>query len=249
MYNFQMTKYYNNDSIIHDINPVYKIIYILIFTFLVLFSSNILMLLILLFFIICLIYVSNVPYSLYFNNLKFALPIVLFIFIINLIFQVSLNNTIISILKLILFILYSSLILYTTKPNDLTYGLEVFFSPLRVFNIKVSSLALTISLAIRFIPTIFTEASKVLKAQISRGLNFDGSFSERCNKLVSIILPIFSLSLKKSDEISYILDMRLYRVEEKRTKYRKSRGNVVSQNVLFLHILLFILILILEVIL
>lgn len=249
MYNLQMTKYYNVESIIHDINPVYKIIYILLFTFLVLFSSNVLSLVVLLLFIVSLIYVSSVPYNLYFNNLKLLFPIVLFIFIINLIFLVSINNTVVSILKLILFVLYSSLILYTTKPNDLTYGLEVFFSPLKLFGVKVSSLALTISLAMRFIPTIFNEASIVLKSQISRGLNFEGTLIDKCNKLISIVLPIFTLSLKRSDEISHVLDMRLYKIDGKRTRYKKKTYNIVDENILVFHILLVIIVLILEVIL
>ena len=222
MYNLKLTKYYNVSSLIHNINPLCKIICILIFTFLSLFSKNILYLIILLLFLVLIMFMSNVPLDLYINNLKFLLSMIIFIFIINLIFS-NIYSTILSILKLILLILYSQVLLYTTKPNDLTYGLEKFLSPLKLFNISVSSLALTISLSLRFIPTIFIEADKILKAQISRGLNFNGNLSEKCDKIISVIFPIFNVSLKKSLDISYVLDMRLYRVDAKRSKYKNHK--------------------------
>ena len=240
MYNLKLTKYYNISSLIHNINPLCKIICIIIFTFLSLFSKNILYLIILLLFLVLIMFMSNVPLDLYINNLKFLLPMVVFIFIINLIFS-NIYSTILSILKLILLILYSQVLLYTTKPNDLTYGLEKFLSPLKLFNISVSSLALTISLSLRFIPTIFTEADKILKAQISRGLNFNGNLSEKCDKIISVIFPIFNVSLKKSLDISYVLDMRLYRVDEKRSKYKSYDITSIDNIALAIHIFLILL--------
>lgn len=240
MYNLKLTKYYNIPSLIHNINPLCKIICILIFTFLSLFSKNIMFLIILLLFLVLIMFMSNVPLDLYINNFKFLLPMVVFIFIINLIFS-NIYSTILSILKLILLILYSQVLLYTTKPNDLTYGLEKFLSPLKLFNISVSSLALTISLSLRFIPTIFTEADKILKAQISRGLNFNGNLSEKCDKIISVIFPIFNVSLKKSLDISYVLDMRLYRVDEKRSKYKSYDVTFIDNIALAIHIFLILL--------
>lgn len=240
MYNLKLTKYYNASSLIHNINPLCKIICIIIFTFLSLLSKNILYLIILLLFLVLIMFMSNVPLDLYINNLKFLLPMIVFIFLINLIFS-NIYSTILSILKLILLILYSQVLLYTTKPNDLTYGLEEFLSPLKLFNISVSSLTLTISLSLRFIPTIFTEADKILKAQISRGLNFNGNLSEKCDKIISVIFPIFNVSLKKSLDISYVLDMRLYRVDEKRSKYKSYDITFIDNIALAIHIFLILL--------
>ena len=243
MYNLKLTKYYNVSSLIHNINPLCKIICILIFTFLSLFSKNILYLIILLLFLVLIMFMSNVPLDLYINNLKFLLSMIIFIFIINLIFS-NIYSTILSIVKLILLVLYSQILLYTTKPNDLTYGLEEFLSPLKLLNISVSSLALTISLALRFIPTIFLEAEKILKAQTSRGLNFNGNLSEKCDKIISVIFPIFNVSLKKSLDISYVLDMRLYRVDAKRSKYKSCDITFIDNIVLVIHIFLILLYLI-----
>lgn len=244
MYN--LTKYYNTKSIIHDINPLFKIICVLIFTLLVLLSSNIIYLSILFVYLFIVIYISNVPIRLYLKNLKYMLPMIIFIFIINLILS-NLNSTIILVLKLILFVLYSQIILYTTKSNDITYGLEELLSPLKKFKINSSVIALTISLALKFIPNIFKESEKVLKSQVSRGLNFSGNLSEKCDKLVSVIIPIFTLSLKRSVDISYVLDMRLYRVGQNKTKYKLRRITSKDEISLILHIILILIFLIFEV--
>ena len=170
----------------------------------------------------------------------------IFIFIINLIFS-NIYMTIISIIKLVLFILYSQVLLYTTKPNDITYGLEYLLSPLKIFNINTSSIALTISLALRFIPTIFIESDKVIKSQISRGLNLSGNISEKCDKIISVIFPIFDLSLKRGEDISNVLEMRLYKVDGKRTKYKNNSITTIDALSLLIHVVLILIFIVLGV--
>lgn len=248
MYNLHLTRYYNANSPIHNIDSFYKVICILIFTVLVLLTNELIFLSLLCIGVLILIVLSEVPIKLYINNLKFCIPIIIFIIIINLIFSTSFLNTIVSIMKLILFILYSAVMMYTTKPNDLTFGIEKLLYPLRVFNISVSVLSLTISLAIRFIPIIFEQASKVLKSQCSRGLDFSGSIKEKCIKLVSVLVPIFSLSFKRADQISDVLEMRLYKVEAKRTKYKSNTNYYYDSGIVFSHVMLFIIYIVVEVI-
>lgn len=239
MYNFKLNKYYNIKSIIHNINPLIKLICLLIFTFLSLTTHNIKLLVILLIFLLINIYLTKVPTKLYLNNLKFMLPMIIFIFIINFIFT-NIYSTTESIIKLILFLLYSQILLYTTKPNDITYALEELFAPLKIFKINPNSIALTISLAIRFIPTIFAESNKVIKSQISRGLDFSGNIIQKCDKIISIIFPIFDLSLKRSEEISNTLDIRFYDINKKRTRYKYDQINKKDIIYLLIHILLLV---------
>jgi len=245
MYN--LTKYYNGNSVIHNINPLCKLICILIFTFLVLISNNILFLSILTILVLIYMVLSEVPMKLYINNFKYIIPFIIFILIVNLLTS-TIYSSIISIMKLILFILYSSVNIYTTKSNDLTYGLEKLLSPLKIFGINTSSLSLTISLAIRFIPTIFKHGYKVYKSQMSRGLKFDGNLKEKVDRLMSLIIPVFNISLKKSDDISNVLDMRLYDSNKKRTKYKLIDFKIIDQNILLIHIFVLILFLVVEVI-
>lgn len=247
MYNFQLIKYYNTKSDLHKMNPFYKIICLLTFTILVLITNNIVNLLFMFLFTLLLITMSKVSIKYYFKNILFLTPFILFIIIINLIFKVPFTSSLISILKLILFILYSSIIMYTTKPNELTYGLERLFNPLKNLNVPVKSLALSISLSIRFIPVIFEQTDKVIKSQLSRGLDFKGNIKTKTNKLISIILPIFNLSLKRADSISNTLDMRLYIPEQERTMYKIYNNYITDNSIILLHIFLIIIYAVLEV--
>ena len=245
MYNFHLTRYYNVKSIIHNLNPLIKIICLLLFTTMVLISKSILVLSILLLFMIILIGMSNVPLNIYIKSYKYVLPFILFIFIINLIFS-SLEITIISILKLILFMSYSTLILYTTKINDINYGLEKFLTPLKLFKVDTHSISLTISLAIHFIPTLFNEGERIYKSAISRGLNFKGNLNEKIDKLMSLVIPIFNMSLEKSERIADVLNIRL---SNKRTKYKLYNYSSIDENILIIHIFMLLLLFVKEVLL
>lgn len=246
MYNFQLIKYYNTKSDLHKMNPFYKLICLLAFTILIIFASNIFSLLFLFLFSLVIIDMSKIPLKYYAKNILFLVPFILFIFIINIIFNITFISSLISILKLILFVIYSSVIMYTTKPNELTYGLEKLFSPLKSINIPVKSLALTISLSIRFIPVIFEQTDKVIKSQLSRGLDFKGNLKSKIDKLISVILPIFNLSLKRADSISNTLDMRLYIPEKERTMYKNYNNYVIDNSIILMHIFLVIIYAVLE---
>lgn len=248
MYNLEITRYYNTKSDIHKMNPLYKTICILLTTIMILLVHEIELTLIMLVFEICMIILSNVPLKIYLKGIKYSIPIILFIFIINLIFNIPITNSIISSLKLVLFILNSGVLIYTTKCNDLLYGLEMLFSPLKIFKIPVGELSLSIALAIRFIPIIFEQANKVLKSQISRGLSFDGNIKQKCNKLISILFPIFMLSFKRSDAIAEALDLRLYNPNIKRIRYQNYKITPVDDTILFIHVALLIIYIISEVI-
>lgn len=248
MYNLEITKYYNSKSDIHNMNPLYKVICILITTVMILLIKELELLLIMLMFEGCMMILSNVPLRLYFKSIKYVISIIIFIFVINLIFNISTINSINSSLKLILFILNSGVLIYTTKSSDLLYGLEMLFSPLKIFNVPVNSLSLSISLAIRFIPIIFEQANKVLKSQISRGLNSNGTIREKCDKLISILFPIFMLSFKRSDSIADALDLRLYNPNINRTKYKRYKITSVDDGILLMHIALIIIYIISEVV-
>ena len=245
MYNFHLTRYYNVKSNIHNLNPLIKIICILLFTTMVLITNNLLILLLLLLLMIILIGMSNVPINIYLKSYKYLLPFILFIFIINLIFS-DINATIISIIKLVLFVSYSSLILYTTKINDLNYGLTKFLSPLKIFNLDVRNISLTITLAIHFIPILFTEGEIVYKSALARGLNFNGNLNEKVDKIMSLIIPIFNVSLEKSESIANVLDFRL---KDKQTKYKLYKLTSIDENILILHIFMLLLLIVKEVIL
>lgn len=245
MYN--TLKYYNAKSDIHNMNPLYKFICLLIFSILLFIAKSYLLLIIIGVFTILLMISSNVPIRLYLNNLKTITLLIVFIFVINLVFSATATNTIFSISKLILIVIYSSMVTFTTTGSEMIDGLKKLFSPLKVLNIPISSLALSISLAIRFIQTIFEQAHKILKSQASRGIDFnDLSIRVKVKALTSIIVPMFMLSFKRADDVADVMELRMYDINS--NKYKKYKVIEFDKLMLLSHALIILIYILKEVI-
>ncbi|MDE5977009.1 MAG: energy-coupling factor transporter transmembrane protein EcfT [Turicibacter sp.] len=114
-------------------------------------------------------------------------------------------------IRLMVVVLISTLLTLTTKPADLTLALESLFKPFKKVGLPVSELALMISIALRFIPTLFEETQKILKAQASRGVDIsEGSFKDKVMQLTSLLVPLFILSFKRADELANAMEVRGY---------------------------------------
>lgn len=125
------------------------------------------------------------------------------------------------ILRLVLMIMLTTLLTATTKPLDLTYALEWYMFPLKVIRFPVHEVAMTISIALRFIPTLLDETDRIMKAQSSRGVDFKhGKISSRLKAIVSLIIPLFISSFQRSEELADSMEARGYDPKAKRTRYR-----------------------------
>ena len=125
------------------------------------------------------------------------------------------------ILRLVLMIMLTTLLTATTKPLDLTYALEWYMAPLKVIRFPVHEVAMTISIALRFIPTLLDETDRIMKAQSSRGVDFKhGKLSSRLKAIVSLIIPLFISSFQRSEELADSMEARGYDPKAKRTRYR-----------------------------
>ena len=125
------------------------------------------------------------------------------------------------ILRLVLMIMLTMLLTATTKPLDLTYGLEWYMAPLKLIKFPVHEIAMTISIALRFIPTLLDETDRIMKAQSSRGVDFKhGKISSRLKAIVSLIIPLFISSFQRSEELADSMEARGYNPKAKRTRYR-----------------------------
>lgn len=125
------------------------------------------------------------------------------------------------ILRLVLMIMLTTLLTATTKPLDLTYALEWYMAPLKVIRFPVHEVAMTISIALRFIPTLLDETDRIMKAQSSRGVDFKhGKLSSRLKAIVSLIIPLFISSFQRSEELADSMEARGYDPRAKRTRYR-----------------------------
>lgn len=125
------------------------------------------------------------------------------------------------ILRLVLMIMLTTLLTATTKPLDLTYALEWYMFPLKLIRFPVHEVAMTISIALRFIPTLLDETDRIMKAQSSRGVDFKhGKISSRLKAIVSLIIPLFISSFQRSEELADSMEARGYDPKAKRTRYR-----------------------------
>ena len=124
------------------------------------------------------------------------------------------------IIRLILMISLTMVLTSTTKPLDLTYALEWYLSPLKVIKFPAHEIAMTISIALRFIPTLLDETDRIMKAQESRGVDFKhGKISTRLRAIVSLIVPLFVSAFQRSEELADAMEARSYNPKAKRTRY------------------------------
>lgn len=139
------------------------------------------------------------------------------------------------IVRLVMMIMLAMALTSSTKPLDLTYALQWYLSPLKPLHFPVEEVAMTISIALRFIPTLLEDALRVMRAQSSRGVDFaHGNLWKRITGLTSLIIPLFVSSFIRSEELANAMECRCYDPREKRTRYRKLHFRITD---LFLFLL------------
>ena len=137
---------------------------------------------------------------------------------INIYSQGLINGSFI-IYRVLILIMFTTVLTLTTKPTDLNNGLDSLLSPLEKMHIKTSIFSMMISIALRFIPTLFLEADKILKAQASRGVDFNESrLKEKIVQIVSLLVPMFIVSFKRAEDLAVAMEARGYVPGEKRSK-------------------------------
>ena len=237
MNNISLGRYIPYDTIIHKLDPRTKIlamIMLLVCVFLPIGYIGYAALLILVF---ALLKVSKIKVSSIYKSLKPMWFMMLFILIINMFliqdgevlftlfgrdfYTKAFTQTLMIIIRLALMISVTSVLTATTKPLDLTYGLEFFMTPLKVIKFPAHEIAMTISIALRFIPTILEETQKIMKAQASRGVDLqEGKLKEKISAIISLIIPLFISAFQRSEELANAMEARGYNPSAKRTRYR-----------------------------
>ena len=131
------------------------------------------------------------------------------------------------ILRLILMIALTMVLTSTTKPMDMTYAFEWYMSPLKLIKplrFLAHEIAMTLSIALRFIPTLLDETERIMKAQASRGVDFNhGGLFKRFGAVIALIIPLFVSALERSEELANAMIVRGYDPRAKRTRYRLLR--------------------------
>lgn len=136
----------------------------------------------------------------------------------------AVHTTIKLILRLVLLIIGVSILPLTTTPIALADGMESLLKPLKIIKVPVHDLAMIVSIALRFIPTIFEETQKIMATQKARGASIDhGNIFKRAKALIPILIPLFVGSFRRADELAFAMDSRCYNATEKRTKYKVAK--------------------------
>lgn len=232
-------RFYNVNSSLRQMNPISKILCVLIFLILTFVDSSIEFNLVLLIFVFMAMLLSNIPFKVYGKIFLSLLSFIIFIFLINFLCHVSIYTSILFSIRLILIVFYSSILNLTTSPDELIYGLERILSPLKIFKIPVNSLALVLSLAIRFIPVVFEMGKGIIKCYESRGIKFNNlSLKNKLLYIKSIIIPVFVLSFKNSDELTDTMSLRLYDTSQDRTALHIYGYGKIDAYMLSFHVML-----------
>ena len=128
------------------------------------------------------------------------------------------------VIRLILMISLTMILTSTTKPMDMTYAFEWYMTPLKPIHFPVHEIAMTLSIALRFIPTLLDETERIMKAQASRGVDFNhGGIFKRFGAIIALIIPLFVSALERSEELANAMIVRGYDPKAKRTRYRLLR--------------------------
>ena len=205
-------------------------------------STTIFFSLILLIMLILLMIISRVSFIQLFNSLKGMWILIIFMFAIyiflpnpnytgpiafNIGFDVywqAFYQAGYIILRLILMIALTMVLTSTTSPMNLTYAFEWYMTPLKLIKVPVHAIAMTLSIALRFIPTLLEETDRIMKAQASRGVDFNhGRLMKRFKAIISLIIPLFVSAIDRSEELSNAMEARGYDPNAKRTRYRRLR--------------------------
>ena len=183
--------------------------------------------------------ISKVPVSFILRGLKPVFLIILFTFVINMfmikgevlvslwfleITREGLRTAVFMGVRLVLLIIGSSLLTLTTKPISLTDGIEALLSPFRRFGLPAHELAMMMTIALRFIPTLLEETDKIMKAQQARGADFEsGNIIQRVKNMVPLLVPLFISAFRRANDLALAMEARCYHGGEGRTQMKPLR--------------------------
>lgn len=237
MGNITFGKYIPLNSVIHKLDPRAKIISMLIMIVAIFFPSGWIGYGVIGTCILLVLLLSKLSLKFIFKALRPMVMMLLFLMVINIlviktgfvvftifsldVYSDALFQTLYIAVRLILMIMITTTLTATTKPLDLTLGIEELLIPLKKFNVPAHEIAMLISIALRFIPDLIDETQRIMKAQASRGVDLqEGSFKEKIMAILSLIVPLFVSSLQRAEDLANAMEARGYIPGEPRTRYK-----------------------------
>lgn len=232
-------QFVDTNSFLHKLDPRTKLLSLIAYIVFVFVAGNFLSLGLLAVLLLACIFVSKIPLKMYFKNIKAILPIIIITALLNVfytdggrvlidwwIFTITTNGVyraVFMALRIILLILSSAVLSYSTSPTSLTGAIESLLKPLQYIGLgnAVHTMAMTMTIALRFIPTLIEETNKIMNAQKARGANLDsGNIIKRVKALLPILIPLLISSVRRAYELAEAMECRCYNGGKGRTKYR-----------------------------
>ena len=230
-------QYFPGDTTLHRLDPRTKLLLTVIFIVALFLDKGLLGFGILLVALLSMVAISKIKPAVIFRSLKPILFIIVFTGILNLFFTPGTAiwqwgflkltvegvwSAIFMVLRISMLIVCTFLLTYTTSPIQLTDGLETLMNPLKKIKVPVHELAMMMSIALRFIPTLIEETDKIMSAQKARGADFEsGNLMQRAKALIPLLVPLFISAFRRADELAIAMECRCYHGGEGRTRLRQ----------------------------
>lgn len=228
-------QYFPGNSFIHRLDPRTKILATLIYIVAIFFANTPLTYGLLAGFAAIVIIVSRLPLGLVFSSLKPIWIIVVLTMLIHMftapgenivyawkflkVTAEGLDLGIKMAVRLILLLLFSSILTFTTSPIVLTDGIEKLLRPFKAIGVPAHEMAMMMTIALRFIPTLLEETDRIMKAQTARGADFgSGNILQRMKNMLPLLVPLFISAFRRADELATAMEARCYRGGEGRTR-------------------------------
>ncbi len=263
MQNITIGQYYPINSHIHRLDARVKLTLTTIYIAALFISTSFLGYIFIINCLCIVIRLSKVPLKYILKGLKGIIAIIIFTSLINMFFtpgehvlfetaslkltEEGLIHAIKISLRLVLLIMGSSILTLTTSPLELTDALEFLLKPFKKIGVPSHEIAMMLTIALRFIPTLFEEANKIMEAQMARGANFDtGGLIEKAKSLIPILVPLFISSIRRAEELAVAMEARCYRGDIGRTKMKQLKLKTADFAAMFIACLFFIVCLIIK---
>lgn len=230
-------QYYPGNSVVHRLDPRTKILLTMIFISSIFLAQSYVAYLVLTLFVIITIAFSQIPFKMVLRSIKPLWIIIAFTLGIHMlttpgaelysagiitITKEGLKQGLMMSARLIYLIMISSLLTFTTSPIALTDGIEMLLRPFKKVGVPAHELAMMMTIALRFIPTLLEETERIIKAQTARGADFQsGNILKRAKNMVPILVPLFISAFRRADELATAMEARCYRGGENRTRMKQ----------------------------
>lgn len=229
-------QYFPGKGILHRMDPRVKIILLMSIIVLIFCTFNYFALLFTTFVSMAIVNLSKVPIKMYLKSLKMIIFIVIFTSVLNMFYGTGdpivqfgflkitwsgINNAVFVTVRIISLILASSALTFTTSPTDLTDAIERLMKPLNLFHVKVHEIAMMMTIALRFIPTLLEETDKIMQAQKARGADLEsGNLIKRIKALIPILIPLFISAFRRAYDLAVAMECRCYQGGHGRTRMK-----------------------------